>query len=632
MSNWEKSSNPIWPFTPSPDKRYYDEGDRITSWRSPIWTGSPYDTPSTPNHIPCGYWPKHEYTPTLSNGTVDVYIEMYNVAFWEPVLASIAPGYSMPSEFERTIDTNDYDGNPTYWFEVCGANTMWDSGATLPYSLYLVDTSDNVYATITFDPEEPVYGSNCSILVRKRVQFTPAIGSTTYTIRLPSVVDENSPTIGAVRLIIKQSPSATKSMIQIPLQCLGDWGGRYKFTYYDYFYTWPVGYSIITGHYCTTYEESIASETDNWEYYAYTGLWKFNIDELSNISKIVFEAVGGTPPQLHAGTGSQYFWYWVESGSSTASWSVALFDDTDTMVPDSMVTGHYDEMVSLIVDLPLTSGTYHPMITIDGISWSTYDTSWTVDHTPFGGNIKWSCVQNPWFVDPYGGGTGLHMQFSWTWADAEQLDSLYIALFDATTSTMVSGSELIWEPNTLTCRKQVELSPSVLTSGHDYEIRFKVPDDGGTGAELGFESNLYIWVNPIENLTVWQRVAKGEYRDYMGRSEPPWTADESRILANISAGQLTYFENVAFSWGDCPSDPEFPCYYSLLDMGTTDYGINGDEVIGSELTYDSVENTEFRYRMRSEAITLIDGNRYTTNEPNDESELFQVQAFIVVKR
>jgi hypothetical protein len=548
----------------------------------------------------------------------DIYIEMYNVALWQP--QNQEPRSGTPAEFYRTINTEDYDGNPTYWWEVCGS-------CDVDYTLSLVDTSNAEYASITLPS-----GGDPYIVSRQAVQFYPPEGETVFAVTFPFYGSTNL-TVGAIRIIIKQDDTATRTMVQIPLQCLGEWGSDY-----DYYYGLPLQYSTYpegyngnrSTHTCTTYDASLLE----WDHYAYSSIWKYDETELATISKIVFEAVGGAPPQYHAGTGASTIWHWLGSDDPTASWGIALFDASETIVPNTLVTGSYSQLVTYSVELAITSGVYHEKVywTLDedGLPiWELFSpsVSWTIYPPPWNGKLKWWVQNNPWYRDPkYSGYNGLLSQLYWQWKDADQLDSMYIALFDATDSLMVAGTELVWEANSSVSRKNVEIDPSLLVSGHEYEIRFKIPDSGGTGCELGFEANLYVWLNPATSVTVWQRVAKGEYMEYMGRSAAPYVGDESRVMLNVPVGNSAYFENVAFSWGSCGP----PCYYSLYDAGIEDSGLTGSDVEDSKLYYDDVLDVEVRHRKRSDKLTLTNGNRYITDEPNAESELFQIQAFIVV--
>lgn len=595
----------------------------------------------------------------------DVIIEMKNVAFWQPCGRNLQTGNSpqpdpiTPAEMNRTLDTNDYDGNPTYWFEVIGDNYGEQIGgviypATEDYSVYLVDTNGNEYATITFEPNTPVPPppySNWAILQRKRVQFTPPEGETTFAVKIDPILYEdgnpippiplNTPILGAIRIIIKQDESTTKSMIQIPMQCLGDWGVPDFYlnnnSFSKDFYTGSEGdYAHLP-----TYDDVLTSEYTNYNYQA--GKWEYDSDELASISKALFEAVGGSPPQLLAGTGSEITWFWDPAHfgnpptlSPVLSWGICLIDSNGELVPNSLVTGSYDEMVDYTAQLPLTLGTYTIWTTIDGgDTWiqgrNNYNNSiisWTIDHEPYRGTITWSVSKNPWATTPFNI-VGLWFRFQWIYSTGTSPDSLYISLFDATTNTMVPGTELIWGPNSDVSRQQIEFDPTDLVSGHEYEMRWKIPDDGGIGIMIGFECNLYLWIDPISALTVWQRVACSEYNDYAG-IDPTDNNDESRVLLNAPAGAECFFENVAKIWeGYTPPDID-PLLYQLVDVGTTDFGRTGTVVPDSQLTWIGNETPETRIRKKSGLLTLTDGNQFLTNEANNEDWLFQVQAFIIV--
>jgi hypothetical protein len=498
-----------------------------------------------------------------------VFIEMKNVAFWAPCDDS---GYygatpnTLPPEMFRVIDPADYDGDPEWWWEVSASNMGVAVPCTDDYTVTLKDTEGATYASITIPAETPGYdaGGHTNVAPMKtfRVQFTPPAGEKTFCVETPvfhtiTGDPENSgalPVLGAVRIVIKQATDATKTMIQIPLDCLSDWGGTdgaYGPEYDHEFYSNPV--ANLAG-----YDDC----PNEWNWYAAAGLWKYEQSLLSSISRVVFEAAAGTPDY-------------------------------------------------------------------DG---------------------------NP------------------------NADSVYVALFDATTNTMVAGSELVWGPDSPISRQRVELDPSVLTDGHEYETRYKVPDNGGQGAEVAYESNLYLWISPIHKLSVWQRVSSGEYQDYAGDNGINFVSDESRVILTIPAGGSCVFENVSFSWGwpwTYPPEPlravfagGGPCFspntieaaqeyvgtnptnedmyqyysammfYALYDQGALDHGdIGGSDVPASRLWWTEAEadnllydegSTSPRIRHRSGPLALTSGNSFITHQANGEAWLFQQQAFIIV--
>lgn len=585
-------------------------------------------------HLPEGYVPPEFDDDNGGGGDAnrinppDVYIEMLNIALWHP---SPLDYQSTPAEFYRTLNTNDFDGSPTFWWEVLGYNSNHQYGTGANYSIQLVDLSGNVYASITLPSEYPdATGQN---LGRQRVQFTPPKGETTFAVRFnpytwtgdEPVGEGCDPTLGAVRIIITQD-NPTKSMIQIPMHCLGDWGSDTN--YLDEpidFYTW--------GRYTAKTYANPAAVTDDFDWCCYAGVWKYEKSKLATVSRVLLEAVAGSPPALVAGDNTSGFYVWLdEEGDAAPYWSVALFDALGNMVPDSQFEGGGSESISELVNLQLEQGTYYPKISIDGVNWLAYATSWTIDHDPYGGTVGWSAVGGPWFVDPYGGGSGLHFQVRWSYQTASSPDTISIALFDRTSNKMVSGSEIIWEADTLVSRKTVEIDASELTSGHEYELRYMVVGNGGTGAVFGYENNLYLYLDPISVMTVWQRVSKSEYLDYFGRASAPHVGDESRVLLNIPKSATVYFENCAWSWGIADEEnPEFPRLYRLFDVGETDYGIEGAAVTASALQWKVGDPAEVVMIKRSEALTLTDGNRFIVDQPNYEFDLFQVQAFIVIK-
>ena len=472
-------------------------------------------------HFPCGHWHKRPVSIATVGGYPDVYIEMYNISLWQPVSANYYADDTIPEEMFRILDTTDFDGNATYWWEVTGYNSNSQYGTAEEYTVYLVDTDGTEYASITLPAQYP--DATSQNMARQRVQFTPPVGSTTFAVKFPSFTSTArttpiglgaEPAFGAIRIIVQQDVTATKTMVQIPLQCLGDWGSVYsplRRTLEDY-YTWEKeGYSarLTPTHYKTTYDTISPVDGIDWDWSAYAGIWKYDASELSTISKAVVEAAAGSP---------------------------------------------------------------------------------------------------------------------------DSLDSIYIALFDKTTDTMVSGTEQVWGPGVAVSRKRIEFDPTELVSGHEYELRYKVPDSGGTGCEFSYEGNLYLWLNPIGNMTVWQRVGKSEYCDYFGRTEYPYLADESRVLLNLPANCKVYFENTAFFYSGGSMDPEFPWYYSLWDGDSNNWGLTGSNIELSELWWTETSPNEVMTRQRSAAIStlLMNGNEYVTNEANNWRELFQCQAFIVI--
>jgi hypothetical protein len=558
----------------------------------------------------------------------DVYIEMFNISYWSPIRITDVPTPTTPDEFNRTIDPADFDGDATYWWEVLGYNDTARCASPEDYSLSLVDLNGNIHATITLPVGYPdATGINMG---RQRIQFAAPSVSTIFSVRInPVDATKCYPVIGAVRIVIKQT-NPTKSMVQVPLQCLGDWGTNYR----SYFHRLNNYYHYSNAS-RTTYDNP-ASVNDDSDWCWNASIWKYESNELATISKAIVEAVAGSTPALLPGTGSGTFWYWVEVGLSTPSWGIALFDALGNMIAGSDAWGVSDEMINfdVILDLPLIGETlpvtYYPKITIDGgLNWQAYATSWTVDYVPFSG-VRWTVNQNPWYVDSFNGDwSGVHFQFNWQYSTGVSLDSIYISLFDRTTNTMVPDTEMVWGANTPVSRKQVEFDPSNLVSGHEYELRYKVLSDGGIGCNIGFEGNLYLWLSPISAMTVWQRIAKGEFADYMGRVFP-YVADESRVLLNIPSGAAVYFENSFFAWATDPTLSEFPLLYQLWDVGVTDSGVTGSAVAASDLSWVVEDLIEVMKRRRSAALSLTDGNSYIVDEANFEDYLFQCQAFIVI--
>lgn len=97
-----------------------------------------------------------------------------------------------------TLDTNDYDGEVKYFFEVIAASV--DS---VPRSISLLDPSNNAVTSISVPANAP--------LGRFRVNFTPVSGASNYRIRMPAVTAISNVYMRSARIIIQQkNPTTTK--------------------------------------------------------------------------------------------------------------------------------------------------------------------------------------------------------------------------------------------------------------------------------------------------------------------------------------------------------------------------------------------------------------------------------------
>ncbi len=109
--------------------------------------------------------------------------------------------WTMPST-RTSLDTADYDGNPTYYYEVVASNI---SGSSQTVSL--VNESDVSVASVTV----PSIATHTLQLIRSSA-FTPTSGSHNYRVRLGA-----NQRVFAARIIIQQT-NPTKTRLYFPLQ------------------------------------------------------------------------------------------------------------------------------------------------------------------------------------------------------------------------------------------------------------------------------------------------------------------------------------------------------------------------------------------------------------------------------
>lgn len=639
-NKWGYLNNPRWTDTPGPAVSYDGREDEEPQ----VWGMNLQrrDAGDSKHHIPCGHWHK-DGLEELTAFPIVSYIEMHNYGLIE----SQTNPFGMV-EATRTINTNDFDGNVTYWFEVLGNNhgTGWSGTyypATESYTVYLMNTEYTViYAQITFEPNTPD-PENRDVLERKRVAFTPPAGETQFSLYFPAdkqISPEDptgtSPMIGAIRIIIKQE-NATKSMVQVPLQCVSDWGGISRGS----FYTQDVTY-------CDYDEPAINA----WSLFYNGGIWLYEAEKLSNISKFVFETVAGSSGGLNVPDECQPLWSYY-SGTPIIEWGIALFTTAGVMVPGTSImstetdgTSTFELDIWLDVPGDIAAGNYKVGFyrkTLGGDEWvysyPTYGYYYSVPADPYEGHVRWYVKGNPFWEEEIFG--GLVHRLWWQEEDPISVDAISACLWDKDTDSMVTGSELVWASEEQISRKNTEIDVANLVDGHEYEMRIKVTDNGGTGCSITADTNLYIWLDPIEQVTVWYRIAKGEYMDYSGFGDPPYIADDSRTLLELPDNYQVFYENVALAWG-WPDEVESQetMYYELVDLGTANYGLDYTAVPNTKLTWTEEEATNWvavdeweteKIRKRSNELTLTNLHHYAQNQANGEDWLYQQQAFLIAK-
>jgi fibronectin type 3 domain-containing protein len=109
--------------------------------------------------------------------------------------------------FERTrtsLNTTNYDGSPTYFFEIVAQNSELSSK-----NVVLVDNAGSTVATATIPAA--TYAP-----LRIRVSMTPTAGSNTYRVRTPATPTPGTVEVFTARMFVNQM-NATKTKIYIPL-------------------------------------------------------------------------------------------------------------------------------------------------------------------------------------------------------------------------------------------------------------------------------------------------------------------------------------------------------------------------------------------------------------------------------
>ena len=207
-------------------------------------------------------------------------------------------------ETRTSFDTNDYDGNPSYFFEVVAQNND-----TVARTISLVDSASNT-----------VFGSTITLvasaapITRYRVAITPSVGINNYRVQFSATGSSTDLRLYAARILVKQT-AATKTKIYIPLASND----------------FDAGTSEVAN---TTATSDV---NNNFSFSRNDSVWK------KNLAAPAFQ-----------GSSVQYFFEAVLSGSSGHSSKAALYEfDTQNQVPASLIStaaGAPDMQVSSAFD------------------------------------------------------------------------------------------------------------------------------------------------------------------------------------------------------------------------------------------------------------------------------------------
>lgn len=648
-----------------------------------VWDLNATAIRSGTEHNPCGHWHKRgSIVPTQFSGVIETYIELLSSGCCMPdqcknYTAETGPYYDATFiSTYRPLDTNDYTGDTvTYTFEIIASNISWINDGYV----YLVDEGDNIVATIIVPQgfRGPyTYNSDGTGGVSNRArqywafstEFTPVSGAHQYGLRVylastgyqpdwyeaPSCVVK----IPSARIIIRQE-NPTASVVHIPMftlvnWCHMDWTGEVT----DAFGSHAVSVGDEAGGpdiYTTSYPDCDSG------YYGdeCRQIWKFEDSQLANADKVVLDAgiayypsdyipvsiitffgvptytwanidlrwstyyttspysgLTGSPGSATASDGSGHVFYEVEGSeiewglaADGVPWSVTVHLDLTSL---AAADGHYLYMCSLenVYGGTGPSGPY--------AHWGKYRNF----SIPVGRTLSDAWITYYAYYNTTLSRYELKCTFDYTLAPAD-IRNAYVILYDKTADVNIGASELVWDTFASWDRKSVEFDASLLTSGHEYMVRWKCEDLVGGEYPYVTDVNLWIKVTELSAFTSWLRVVKESmnewrfpriYYDYMNDNGSRYYLDiSSRAKPYVPDGAQVYFE--ACVHDDYYNDEgDGPCPLAIWDTGEDVSGIGtvtSSEVAASRI--DQWDGTEEVIRVTSGYLTGIVDNYYIIN-------------------
>lgn len=694
MTDWKsyKGAGP-WPFDKCPNKWRYSEGDRIETVDNPIFVSGPSDgSPLLPDHDPCGYWPQ---LPTRTNYEIETYIELLSSGCCMPDMcanfsAELGPYYDVTFiSTYRPLNTEDYAGdNVTYTFEITASNISWINDGYV----YLVDEDDNIVATIivpqgyrgpyTFNSD----GSGGSGRGRARqywvftTEFTPLPGSHQYGLRVyianTGYQDDwnEAPTcivkVPSAKIRIRQQNPST-SVVHIPMMtlvndCHMDWTGPVMAGFGQH--------AVSVGHETggMDLDELTYKESGTSRYYGNgMQIWKFDTAQLNKASKIVFDAALVYNPSDYITTSSLILF-----GIPTLSWAAI---DLRWSTANSTSTRGFTDGGPGTADAHIGADTYYYIegskiewgLAKDGQPWQvTVELDVSSLTAAIGKNLYICSLENV-----YGGTTpsgpytqwprfrafsvpeGRTISRAWITYYAYRNTTLgrneirctfdyeltppdirngYVILYDNTADEYIEESELVWDTFEYWSRKSVEFDASLLTSGHEYSIRWKSEDLPGATTPYITDANLWIKVIELTKFTSWLRVIKGSmtnwrfpgvYADYFSDDDMLYLDVSHRTKPFIKDGSKVYFEICYYDYCN------YPLPISLWDTGEA---VSGIGTTTSKAVMETLLNVGNGYdgvvRLTTGELTSITNNYYITNMYADEAGcIYALSGFIVVE-
>jgi len=650
-------------------KNTYDEGDKTTSVLNPVWVVDQDGITDRERHDPCGYWPRLPYSPPPPPEVpmFEVYHEMLP-AETAHVEMEAAHDYLYSLETFISFNSIDYDGVVKFEFEVIGLNKT-----EFPFKVALVAADYTVCHELTIPANTE--GATGYELFRIREEFTPIGGCSNYGLKFtidpgsPEIIWYNRDVIVSNARIIVTQDSASKTRIQIPM-----FGSPYSYAaiggYVDHICP-PDGFEIFN----LSGQTTVDNYTTGWSGgEGITNIWKYSADEISTVGKVVLSvlAKGITTP---SDTVKTITWINITPWTIHSYWGLYTTPTTTADTACSGATGISGSGWDIVWQDGCTGGIFTPIpdsfsepephpwgITLypdfTGITGNLdYFMGWQYDGNPWQHGTKWFTLNikagthvTDAVMTIVPGSTDLKKDCTLTYKVVpDELNPLYVALFDIDTNSMVAGSEQYWNVDEDWIRKDIEIPAGNLTDGHEYEFRAKCELNTFIAPAINpqiADVQLLINIDPIVHLTTWHRIfhrADPEHDswptpvtwggDYWG-----WGVGANSIMHRsklyLPTGATVLFEQTTFTYYDNIVAPENYQYVALLDLSVDDAlgsGENGEEVVGGKLTWDN-DDYNIRVRKRTSALPVTNeqvlGAKYGESE---DTNTIPIEGFLVIK-
>ena len=518
--------------------------------------------------------------------TIETYIELISCGVIQnPVdVSSSSDDIGAPYDVTyystyQPLNTSDYDGTVSYYFEVVA---FYQSTLDTAY-VDIVDEDNTICGTTTWlaNTEGPIgptsaggytHGEAFNGLdyVLQRVAFTPTSGDHSYAVRVRGTVraqdadymaaGEPYLNIFKATVVISQA-HPTASVVHIPMLAESNAGTHNNTTPFvggAHVTDGSEGPNIGMASYDTSYAANDTNEANNEYYTASRPIWRYSASELATVSEVVFDASVGYIPETPYTKTATIFGVpnlsWVRSN---IRWSPNSKGDAETFTDGSgytnaTTTGSESGYTYTYVE-PATGyddfvwsqdsqgSNYYERVYLDTTSMEAADGSylyWCSDIDSLGGS------------DPYGqysmyarmgsavlnlGGKSINRAYldfhvyipsgesdekiscKLTIEYADSVNDGYIALFDITSDAIVPNSELHWDTRVRFERKTTTIDASNLTDGHEYQARWYQSE---ATSDYNYrpqinDINLWVKVTGMTAFTSWYRVAQNYIDGYL---------------------------------------------------------------------------------------------------------------------